>query len=450
MSATAGQAAAAVQSATSADGGSICSASAATFSFGLIADVQYSTVDCSDGLLGLSYATEPDPVTGEFPLLYDVPYARRYAQALGILRAALDTYCSRGLSTAVLLGDLLDGATTNERAGPGGVRLPRTVEECHEKLLGVLREHGSSRGLAMHAAFGNNDARAVGRKVWARDILPLRHASLGSSGAVGPQTPPSHGAAQERGEEPTADRLYYEYLAAPGVRFVVLDAYDEAALPGYASSDAARETAAAFLAAANPLSFPRRVPWTPLRDIPRSVLHLMDYNGRCGATQLEWLRAVLARATAAGERVLVFCHVPCHPAVCKPDALLWNYQDMLALLRAPEAACVQAFLSGHDHDGGYFCDRGGAEGEAGAGAGGGVHHLVPPAPLECSAGGSAYGILHVRADALELEWFGDKRPPPGTLQGGGSWPPTRMEYRRPTGGWGAGANGAGTAAAPTS
>jgi hypothetical protein len=40
----------------------------------------------------------------------------------------------------------------------------------------------------------------------------------------------------------------------------------------------------------------------------------------------------------------------------------------------------------------------------------GIHHLTPPAPLECAVGQSAFGHMSVRADRCELHWTG-KLPP---------------------------------------
>ena len=43
-------------------------------------------------------------------------------------------------------------------------------------------------------------------------------------------------------------------------------------------------------------------------------------------------------------------------------------EQVLALLQ--RHVSVQAFIAGHDHDGGYAVDRAG------------IHHIIPPAPIE--------------------------------------------------------------------
>ena len=45
------------------------------------------------------------------------------------------------------------------------------------------------------------------------------------------------------------------------------------------------------------------------------TLTLTRYNGGLGEEQLTWLRAELAAAAAASERVVIMCHVILHPEV---------------------------------------------------------------------------------------------------------------------------------------
>ncbi len=54
----------------------------------------------------------------------------------------------------------------------------------------------------------------------------------------------------------------------------------------------------------------------------------------------------------------------------------------------------------------------------------GVHHLVPPAPVECEEGETAYGTISVHSDELELQWRG-RLPVRSALP----WPST-MKIRR--------------------
>jgi len=66
--------------------------------------------------------------------------------------------------------------------------------------------------------------------------------------------------------------------------------------------------------------------------------------------------------------VVVFCHQPVY-APDKPQSVVWNAEELLDAVHA--SGNVVVWLAGHDHSGQYSRDKKG------------VHHLVPPAPLEC-------------------------------------------------------------------
>jgi 3',5'-cyclic AMP phosphodiesterase CpdA len=73
----------------------------------------------------------------------------------------------------------------------------------------------------------------------------------------------------------------------------------------------------------------------------------VKFGGGVSDAQLDWLRLRLAEAAAAGQRVVVFCHLPLHPSTCAPACLLWNYEAVLPLLQA--SGVVVATLAGHTH-----------------------------------------------------------------------------------------------------
>jgi len=117
----------------------------------------------------------------------------------------------------------------------------------------------------------------------------------------------------------------------------------------------------------------------------------VPYNGGLGREQLSWLQAELAAAAAAGERVLVMCHVILHPQACGGSTMAWDYHAALQVIRSEAAGgCVAAVLCGHDHFGGYFCDEEG------------VHHCTFCSPLNRGDDGFAFGVVHVRDDAIEI------------------------------------------------
>ena len=53
----------------------------------------------------------------------------------------------------------------------------------------------------------------------------------------------------------------------------------------------------------------------------------------------------------------------------------------------------------------------------------GIHHIIPPAPLECEEGGKAYGFIEIKANEMELNWTGS--PPKKTAM---EWP-KRIQIR---------------------
>ena len=55
------------------------------------------------------------------------------------------------------------------------------------------------------------------------------------------------------------------------------------------------------------------------------------------------------------QRVLVCCHLPLCPETCPPPCLLWNYLDVLDILRG--TTCVVATMAGHTHQNGYVHDQ---------------------------------------------------------------------------------------------
>jgi manganese-dependent ADP-ribose/CDP-alcohol diphosphatase len=75
------------------------------------------------------------------------------------------------------------------------------------------------------------------------------------------------------------------------------------------------------------------------------------WNGAVGAEQRQWLDRTLADAARRKQRAIVFCHFPTLPAACRRGHLLWDYQEVLAVLERHPA--VAAWMNGHDHRGGY-------------------------------------------------------------------------------------------------
>eukprot|EP01035_Chromulina_nebulosa_P020262 gene20262-26305_t len=96
-------------------------------------------------------------------------------------------------------------------------------------------------------------------------------------------------------------------------------------------------------------------------------------------------------ANINNEKVIIFSHQPVY-APSNPKSLIWNAEEILNLCH--EKGNVIMWLAGHDHDGSYTIDSKG------------IHHLIPPAPIECPDGEVAYGSIKVYDNKLSLEWIG--------------------------------------------
>lgn len=72
-------------------------------------------------------------------------------------------------------------------------------------------------------------------------------------------------------------------------------------------------------------------PSPPLLTHPASSLktvRFVQYNGGVGAKQMRWLESQLAQASRAGQRVVMFGHLPVHPGASESKCLLWNFDEV--------------------------------------------------------------------------------------------------------------------------
>ena len=71
--------------------------------------------------------------------------------------------------------------------------------------------------------------------------------------------------------------------------------------------------------------------------------------------------------------------------------MAWNAPVIAKLLN--DSPAVAVVFSGHDHIGGYTCT-------------GGKHYIIPQAMLESPEASTAYGIVTIYDDRIELKGFG--------------------------------------------
>ncbi len=123
-----------------------------------------------------------------------------------------------------------------------------------------------------------------------------------------------------------------------------------------------------------------------------------EWGKGLGEKQTAWLKRTLNRAAEAGEKVIIFCHVPVFPSLVR---IIESYE------------CVVAYMNGHRHKGHY------AEID-------GVHYLNLRAMVETDE--TAYAIVEVYRDRLNVVGYGRE---PSRVLSIKRAPPTRDEEQSP-------------------
>lgn len=167
----------------------------------------------------------------------------------------------------------------------------------------------------------------------------------------------------------------YHAFALGDLRFVVLDGLAESVLGHVPGSEEAVAKARARLASLKQAGAKNAFAW----------------NGGLGEAQRSWLKEELERARRAKARVVLFCHLPVLARASTPHHLLWDHEEVHALLRDHRDVVV-AWFNGHDHAGGYANDAG-------------QHHVTIQGMVEAPQK-NAFAVVDVYADRLEIRGFG--------------------------------------------
>lgn len=181
---------------------------------------------------------------------------------------------------------------------------------------------------------------------------------------------------------------------APGWRVLILDAYEINMI----EKDAAEtvEEGIEYLSKYNPndLRAPRGTVdlGAGLQGLEKRFVPMA---GAIKAEQLQWMREELAAARRSGDQTIVLTHLPFYPASAVPAALLWNYDELLEVLREFRGS-VPLVLAGHYHEGGYAHDP---ETQ--------THHVTVPSPLNAPVEKpTAHGVVEVWADRIVIHGSG--------------------------------------------
>lgn len=309
-------------------------------SVGVIADIQHAPIPD-----GFSYGGVP----------------RYYQHALEVAGVAAEHFQKSEVDLVINLGDIIDGKCAD-------------VKQNNNKEGSDNSESGSIRGIGLSAI--NNVIKALS----AYDHGPILH-TYGNHELYNLDR-------RQIGEllnipfikEKNAELVGYRSHIINNIRFVVLDTYDIAMMGRCPDTSDKRKKAEQILEKHNP-NYPQN------ENSPQNLDGLdkrfVAFNGGIGATQLSWLKSTLAAAKQNNERVIILSHQPILPESSSPVCLVWNYDEVLAIMRKYKGTIIASF-SGHAHKGGYKRDT-----ESG------IHFRVFEAVLESPDPICTYGFVDI-------------------------------------------------------
>jgi len=319
--------------------------------FGVIADIQYAPIGD-----GFSYGGVP----------------RYYRHALSTAKHAAEHFQEHKVPLVINLGDIIDGKC-QEVVADADTSQQREERNCNPGRNAVLEVIDAlsaySHGDILHT-YGNHELYNLDREEMG-SLLQIPFV-----------------------REPCGDLVGYRSHSVPeaGIKFVVLDSYDITIEGRCEQTSAKRKQAEELLAKHNP-NYPEN------ENSPEGMDGLqrryVGFNGAVGKPQMEWLRDTLEEAKANKEKVILLSHQPIYPDSSNAVCLVWNFQEILTLLRAYPCTVIASF-AGHAHKGGYKrCEESG------------IHFRVFEAALESPDPIKTYGLVDVYHDRLEVRGMGD-------------------------------------------
>jgi manganese-dependent ADP-ribose/CDP-alcohol diphosphatase len=291
---------------------------------------------------------------------------RYYRHSLEVARHAFEHFEEEQVDLVLNLGDTIDGKC-QDIVLHGGDLVPEGVDPGHFSLDHVLEAFSPyTKGPIIHT-YGNHCLYNLDRQTLA-EKLGIRFT-----------------------KESCGDLVGYSHHVHEGVRFVVIDSYDVAILQRCEQTSQKRKEACEILSKNNP-NYPENE--NSPEGLEGNDKRFVAFNGAVGTVQLSWLRKTLGEAREANEKVIILSHQPIIPDSTSPVCLIWNYEDVLAILRE-HADVVVASFSGHAHKGGYLRDP-----ESG------IHFRVFEAALE-NRPERTYAMVDIHEDRLTVRGFGN-------------------------------------------
>ena len=314
------------------------------FTVGVIADIQYAPIPD-----GTSYAGIP----------------RFYQHALVGARIAADYFQSQKVSLVLNLGDTIDGKCQMIEQEGGQPLDNDPGVECLGHVLEALSPY--QHGPMLHT-YGNHE------------LYNLNREQIGTMMGIPFVV------------EDEDELVGYQSYSHNGIRFIILDTMDISFMRPEGSRK--RRLADAILTKENP-NFPA-VENSP-QGLEGNQKRFVAFNGAVDKPQLQWLRTTLQEARDENEKVVLMSHQPILPDSCSPVTLVWNYDDVLTVLRDFSDVVVLS-LAGHAHKGGYKRDDQS-----------GIHFRVVEAVLETPSPDCTYCTLDVYDDKIHLQGYGECR-----------------------------------------
>lgn len=348
-------------------------AAAPTYTFGLLTDIQHAPIPDGHSFTG---------------------NARYYRHAMDAAAFAAQHFQEEGVDCVVNMGDIIDGKCADVGRWGGDVDTATEVEtNCdgdeiisvgHDAIDNVLQSLSAYSGRILHT-YGNHELYNLSRERLQEKLgIPFTREKCGDLVGYYTCLMDNHSNKQKN--------KYEEQSSSMKLRALVLDTYDLCLLDRCPDTSHKRHRAHEILSANNH-NYPHEENSPEgLKGVAR---RFVAFNGGIDEPQLDWLRQTLDTARSNGEKVIVFSHQPIHPKSTWPTCLVWNYDEILDILRLYNDVIIASF-SGHAHKGGYVRDE-----ESG------IHFRSVEAVLESSPPIRTYAIVDVYEDKLVVRGEGD-------------------------------------------
>lgn len=317
-------------------------------SIGVIADIQHAPIPD-----GHSFSGTP----------------RYYRHALRVAGIAAKHFEKSKVDLVLNLGDIIDGKCTTENIrNTENTVVPINNVEAIEAVENVNKAlNVYTNGPILHT-YGNHELYNLSREVIGK-MLNIPFVLESDDDLVG-----------------------YRSYVKNKIRFVVLDTYDICMMGRCPNTSHKRKQAEQILAKNNP-NYPEN------ENSPQFLkgldMRFVAFNGGVGNTQLSWLRETLTNSRRNGERVIVMSHQPILPGSTSPVCLIWNYEEILNILREFSGVVIASF-SGHAHKGGYQRDPLS-----------GIHFRVFEAALESPFPVQTYAHVDIYSNEIIVRGEGD-------------------------------------------